>query len=321
VDDIFNTTLEVSGKLTTLGAILKPVAERTTLEEFKQLVYPKIEEAIYVRVTNILLYQKAKREASDKIDEILDKEVDKAWRGFILEHNGNEADALDALRQQDMTKAQFLEHTKRQILTEVQLAKYRPKESPIGHRELLAYYDKIKDEFFVKKASITFRLIDIRPSKLTPADPNADLYDQARQLARDLLERLKQGEDFGTLAKEYSHGHRHALNGLWRPVDPASLAPPYDILVTETKTLQAGDIAGPIETPDHIFIIRLEHKQEKGYELFEMVQDQIETRIREDRRQKALDELNKELSERADVGDIGVFINTCLEDIYRRSQP
>jgi parvulin-like peptidyl-prolyl isomerase len=153
------------------------------------------------------------------------------------------------------------------------------------------------------------------------ADPNVDLYDQARKLANDLWKHLKQGEDFGALAKQYSHGHMRSRNGLWRPIDPNSLAPSHEVLADATANLQAGDIAGPIETPDHIFIVRLEHKQEKGYELFEMVQDKIETRIMENRRQKALDELNKELSERAEVGDIGVFINTCLEDIYRRSQP
>jgi hypothetical protein len=177
----------------------------------------------------------------------------------------------------------------------------------------------MKDEFFARPAMIKFRLIDIQPANLEVSNPNKDRLELAKELAYKLLERIEAGEDFGELAKQYSHGHMRELGGLWKPVQPQSLAAPYDVLAAEAQKTEAGQIAGPIETSGHVFIMKLEEKQIEGYEPFENVQQKVEEKIIFDRRNKVFNKLYSILIEQAKFGKTGEFINFCLEKIYQMS--
>lgn len=76
--------------------------------------------------------------------------------------------------------------------------------------------------------------------------------------AERVMDRLEQGEDFGTLAKELSideESREHGGSiGTVEEDDPFW---PEDLLRTAAG-LDAGDIAGPLQTGDHYSIIRLE---------------------------------------------------------------
>ena len=84
----------------------------------------------------------------------------------------------------------------------------------------------MKDEFFASPAVIQFRLIDIQPVKLRVTDPNKNVQQLAVEQANMLLARIDAGEDFGQLAKQYSHGDWKTFGGLWRPVRPACFCSP-----------------------------------------------------------------------------------------------
>jgi len=177
----------------------------------------------------------------------------------------------------------------------------------------------MKDKFFAVPARLTFRLIDIEAAKLEVADPNQTPQQFAKDLANELVKRIQAGEDFGELAKQYSHGHRRLSGGLWRPVQPESLAKPYDALADEAEKIEPGQIAGPIETGGHIFIMKLEEKQQARFEPFEAVQKQVKARIILERRKAAVDELGAKLTEQAALAEKSKFIDFCLEKIYRMS--
>ena len=182
-------------------------------------------------------------------------------------------------------------------------------------------YNQMKEQYFAAPAKLEFRLIDIQPAELDVTDPNSDKLEQARTLANQLIERIQAGEDFGKLAKRYSHGHMRDFGGLWKPVQPESLAKPYDILAVEAQKLQPGQTAGPIETQGHIFIMRLEDKHSKSYEPFEKVQIELEQKIISDRRKKALEELDAELMQQVNLNEKDKFIDFCLDEIYQMYAP
>ena len=164
-----------------------------------------------------------------------------------------------------------------------------------------------------------FRLIDIQPAKLEVSNPDKDRWELARELAYRLLARIEAGEDFGELAKQYSHGYMREFGGLWKPVQPQSLASPYDVLAAVAKKTEAGRFAGPIEVPGHIFLMKLEEKQSEGYEPFENVQEKVEEKIIFDRQNKVFNRLYAILIEQAKFGETGEFINFCLGKIYQMS--
>jgi hypothetical protein len=97
------------------------------------------------------------------------------------------------------------------------------------------------------------------------------------------------------------------------------LAEPYDVLSREAGRIEPGEVTGPIEASGHIFIMKLEEKTAKTFELFEDVQKEVESTIHLERRRTALEKLNKKLVLQAVVGERDRFIDFCLEEIYRMS--
>ena len=159
-------------------------------------------------------------------------------------------------------------------------------------------------------------MIDIQPAKLV-ADAGKSRYEAARELAEEIINRHRSGEDFGELAKQYSHGHRASIGGVWQKLDPQSLVKPYDILAAEAARVRGGQIAGPIETDDHIFIMKVLEYKGKGVEPFEDVQNELKARIRFERQQKVIEELNAKLMEQASAEDTRRFVDYCVREIYR----
>ncbi len=91
-----------------------------------------------------------------------------------------------------------------------------------------------------------------------------DRREQALALAKDLYSQLEAGADFAELAKHHSHGFSANAGGLWKARDPKTLAQPYDILGQACAKLDPGQIAGPIEARGHVFVLKLEAKQQSG---------------------------------------------------------
>ena len=180
-------------------------------------------------------------------------------------------------------------------------------------------YERIKDKYFARASKIRFRLIDIQPGKFELQDPNDDPWQLANKMVYKLMGLIKSGEDFGELAKKYSHGDWRDFGGLWRAVQPSSLAEPYDILAAEAEKIKQGEVAGPIVTKQHIFIMKLEEKQIAGYEPFEDVQELVREKILLDRQNEATEKLYAEIRWQAKLSNTDKFVDFCLEKIYRIS--
>ena len=295
----------------------RPIAQKSSFEQFKKQARPELEQIIAARVSNILLYQQAKRDTGVDIEDALEKATEAEVRKFVAGFKGDYAKAEQALKQMGMDWRSFREYQKKMILSQDYIRRLLPEYRPITYSELVNCYNEMKEEFFAIPAMITFRLIDIQIPKLEVTDPNRSRLEQARALASELVERLQKGEDFGELAKQYSHGHTASFGGLWQPVQPQSLAKPYDILAAEADKMKPAQIAGPIEAGEHIFIMKLEEKRPKSFEPLENVQKEVEAKIIFDRREKAVDEFSSKLVQQAALNERDRFIDFCLEKIYQ----
>jgi parvulin-like peptidyl-prolyl isomerase len=317
--DIIESPVELSGTFVSPAEHFKDLAQTNNLQEFKKLAWPLMEEILMNKISEILLSQEARRQFENNIDEALEKAAEKEVRKFFMEFGGDEGKAEEKLKQMGMDRQKFKENRKNFILTQWYISSKLIDEKPVTHSELIKCYDQMKDQYFATPARLEFWLIDIQPAKLEVTDPNLDKLEQARILANQLIKRIEQGEDFGELAKQYSHGHTREAGGLWKPVQPESLAKPYDILAREAEKIEPGQIAGPIEVEGNIFIMKLVDKRPKIYEPFEKVQTELEQKIFIDRRQKALEKLDAELLQQVDLNEKDKFVDFCLEKIYQIS--
>jgi parvulin-like peptidyl-prolyl isomerase len=325
--DIIESPVELNGRYISPKEHLKSLAKTSTPQEFKKLAQPLIDEILMSKISEALLYQQAKRQFEKNIDEALEKAAEKEVRKFFMEFGGDEAKAGEKLKQMGMDRQKFKENRKRFILTQWYISSKLIDNKPITHTELMNCYKQMKEQYFFTPEKLEFWLIDIQPESLKLTEPNQtsaslaeiDKLEQARTLANQLIERIQTGEDFSELAKQYSNGHMREFGGLWKPVQPESLAEPYDSLAAEAEKIEPGQIAGPIETQGHIFIMKLEDKHSKSYEPFEKVQIELEQKIISDRRKKALEELDAELAQQIDMNEKDEFIYFCLDKIYQMS--
>jgi tetratricopeptide (TPR) repeat protein len=164
--------------------------------------------------------------------------------------------------------------------------------------ELLAYYEHVKAGRFIKSTKLHIRLIDIRSSKIKPsqikASENETPKEVALRIATQLCERANKGEDFGELAKTYSHGHRQADGGLWPPFTPGSLAPPFDVLQEYARNMEPGEVSQPIYKEGHVFILKLEQRVPKSVQLFDEVKDTLEEELRDIKRKRLEEAMNSQ---------------------------
>jgi len=319
-DEVIQSQAFLGGKITTPSDYFKPMAQAVSLELFKQRAKEPFEQVLVGNISNIVLYQYAKRQAGDRVEESLEQAAQSEYRRFVLGYGGNQAEADEALKERGLDRKRYMEGVKREILIQSYVTSKFPSDNrPITRRQLLDAYDEMKDQNFAKVARIRFRLIDIQPDKMGSADPNQG-QKRAEERAAQLLARVQSGEDFGALAKEYSNGPMKGFGGLWRPMQPTSLMAPYDVLGAKTEKMQQGEIAGPIIVEGHVFIMKLEEKQDAGYEPFEVVQEQVREYIIEKRRIKAREPLYARIRQQAKLGQTDEFIDFCLEKIYRTSR-
>ncbi len=315
-DEVIESPAELGGTYISPIEYFKPIAQASELDQFKERVGEYLTGILMGKISNMLLYQEIKREVGENVEVALDKQVEKATREFVMDYGGDQIRADEALQEKGMDWKSFGEQQKKTMLIQWYVSKKMPNNRPVTYSELMECYNQMKDESFAIPAAIQFRLIEIQPGRLKLWEIG-ERSELAKLLANRLLIRIQSGEDFSELAKQYSHGPFREFGGLWKPVRPDSLAAPYDMLAAEAEKTEPGQIAGLIETSEHIFIMKLEAKQSAAYEPFEDVQERVRDKIVFDRQNEVLSQVNAELLQQAELSNTDEFVDFCLDKIYQ----
>jgi hypothetical protein len=313
---VVGETITADQIVTPLVEKVKPVAQQSSYEQFQAQLGPQLEMLLTNEVANILLYQKAKKKLGAQADAAIEKAVDAEVQKYIANYNGDYAKAEEQLRSMGMDWQSFREYQQKFIISQSYISTMLPKIKPVTYRELREAYDQLKEEQFTTPASIQFRLIDIQPNKIELNDPNEDRMIATQNLVDDIYTRLQNGEEFGQLAEKFSHGHRAIFGGLWQPVNPDSIAQPYDVLANHASQIEIGQLAEPISTNEHIFIMKLEQKTEYNVQSFEDVQQEIESRLKLAQQRQALDKMSREIAKEVAIPNKERFLNFCLQKLY-----
>lgn len=141
--------------------------------------------------------------------------------------------------------------------------------------EMRRYYNEHINEFH-EPAKITWREIRV------PIDPTDKPGAEAE--SQKILKELQQHSDFATLATRSSKGATAEQGGLWETSpDGFAVKEVNDAL----RQMKPGQMAGPIETSESIFFVKLETRREAGPARFDEVQTQIQEKIRNEKLGKA----------------------------------
>ena len=151
----------------------------------------------------------------------------------------------------------------------------------VADSELRAFYEKNKNDL-IRPAQVKARHIVVK----------------TRDEAQSIIKRLRGGADFAAVAAEESlEAATRAKGGDLGWVPRGVMTKPFEDAIF---ALAAGQISGPIETPYGVHVVKIEEIQQPAIPAFELVRDDIRTRIVQQRREQ----LKQQLATK-----IGVTIN------------
>lgn len=175
--------------------------------------------------------------------------LDKAVAGVAARNNISVDQLRQALSEQGISFDEYRDQLRREILL-----------SRLRNREILSHIrisDAEIDAYLAQQTggsggreSVELRHILVA----VPENADAEQRKAAEQKAEQLLDRLKQGEDFATVAQEDSDGRRAQLGGDlgWMPIDQVP-----SLFAEAARTLQKGQVAGPLQSGSGYHIVQL----------------------------------------------------------------
>lgn len=260
----------VNNEIVTQGEIDR--AMLPVYEQYKSIysgdeLFKKLEEARQRIVEQIIEDRLIFSEAKKMNIEVDEKAVDAKVKA-TKSHFENEEQFEAALEQQGASLKSLRERYKEQIMIRKLMDQKIGSKIIISPVEIKTYYDNHKDEF-VQPEQVKLRNILIRPSEEKSPE-------EAAELARAILQRIKEGSDFAGLAAKYSDGPQASEGGLMGYVKKGDLLPEIEAAVFKLNQNETSDI---IQTSLGYYIFFVEEKREKCLMELSEVRQEVEEAI------------------------------------------
>ncbi len=136
----------------------------------------------------------------------------------------------------------------------------------VAHEEVLKYYDEHKQEF-VRPEQVVVREIFVSTQGKTDQEKPA-----LQKKADDLLLRVKNGEDFGELAKRFSDGSTAKQGGDLGTFEKGQLAANIEQLVFKLNRAQMTDV---LPTQTGFLILQVQEHYASGQQPEDKVENEI----------------------------------------------
>jgi len=348
-------TISVAGETITTDDIvssgrlldyLRPMASGREYADFRKQSYDTLSYMVSEQIKDILLCYIARKNAPSNIDENLDKAVEKEVNRYAATFESN-YEALKAIKKAGFDGwDSFRDYKRKMFLKQSYLSTKIKTDETISRNELLQRYGELKilQDAYFDRGSITqqpemsriltalkaqykkvdeetyFRLIEIRPAQLDESQINASndetSHQAAMRIAKDLRSRIDAGEDFAQIAAGFHGPYKDDKDP--DHYTPGGLMPPYDILEDQARKVKSGEIIGPVDAKDRIFIMKIESRQAAGVVGFVKIQNLLELQIRLERQLGQYEEVYRDLAVAADVTDKERFIEACINTAFTR---
>lgn len=194
-----------------------------------------------------ILVQEAKRVvlADPEKAEAIEKNLDAFVKGAV-EEVGSVYKFYELAHKQGINPLKKRAELKEDLLIEEIMRDNVYRKIIVTPKGIRRYYQEHTDEFS-REGSLSFRHILLMFSKYKTKE-------DAKSVAEDIVNRLKNGEEFGDLAKEYSRGPHSDEGGLWESDEVRDFRKD---LIAKISNLKEGEISPIIDSSlgHHIFKI------------------------------------------------------------------
>ncbi len=279
----------VNEELITLYELNRKIQEMTglspdELKERDRKAYIQTRKQVLELLINEKLAQEKIKQLGIKVSpEEVDAAIEKVKQDNQLTHE----DLLATLKSQGLTYEKYRESIKKE-LERLKLINYEVKSKIIiREEEVRNFYQENLDRFKVKDK--------VRLAMIFIPFEGRD-KERARKKVQEILERLKKGEDFASLARQFSKGPNAQKGGdlglfKWEELDPA--------IRKLVEKLPEGEITPPIVRPGGIKLIKVVRRYDSGVRPFDEVKDAIYAELYRQEVNRRYEAWLKELREKA----------------------
>ena len=202
---------------------------------------------------------------------------------------------MDAVRSSFPTKAEYRNWLERKGMTEDELeARFRKNlvvraaveqfingPAQVTEKELMQYYTENREQF-IRPETVRLRMF----------------YSKNEQKARDALNQMRAGEDFGMLAARLSEDNYRIKGGDIGYVHRGRIYPELEEVAFSMKV---GEISGLIKAEGAWFILKVEDRQAERHIPFEEAKDQLHSQLGTSRRDALLQQWLSDLRSTAKI--------------------
>jgi peptidyl-prolyl cis-trans isomerase SurA len=266
--------------------------ERTLREQYTgQELIDKIKEARLGALNDLVDRQLIVQEFKKKEYTMPEYVVDDQIQNIIKDDFAGDRQAfLRTLNAQGYTMNRFREMQRDKVIVGAMRQNNVKGNFVATPQEIQAYYEANKQEF-VTPEQLKLRMIVLN------ADPlDANSGDSTKKMAEEIRDKVKGGADFATMAKTYSMDGTAESGGDWGLIDRKTL---NQQLTDVAFALSPGQTSQVVQIGDSFYILYCESKKEAGAIPLPEVQDGIEKKLEQVRRQKATQRWIDSLREKA----------------------
>lgn len=189
----------------------------------------------------------------------------------------------DAFRRPRQVRAAYIDFREAEVAQDVQ----------ITEDEIRARYEAVRDQRYTRPASrdVSHILIEL------PEDASQQRVDEARALLRGLSERIRNGESFEALAREYSDDPGSARQG--GSLGSIRRGDMVGAFEEAAFALDEGELSEPVRTPFGLHLIRVSEIEPKRVQPLAEVREEIRAELAADGAEERFLEQASNLADRA----------------------
>ena len=212
-----------------------------------------------------ILVQEAKKVvlADPEKAEAIEKNLDAFVKGAV-EEVGSLYKFYELAHKQGINPLKKRAELKEDLLVEEIMRDNVYRKIVVTPKGIKRYYQEHTDEF-TREGSLSFRHILLMFSRY-------ETKEDAKSAAEDILNKLKSGEEFGDLAKEYSRGPHSDEGGLWETDEVKDFRKD---LVAKISNLKEGEISPIIDSSFGHHIFKIEEVIPSQTLTFQQAQNEI----------------------------------------------
>ena len=235
-----------------------------------------------------LLYQESQKQGVTVQEAAINEQVSKLKDRF-----SSEAEFNRALSEANLSEAAIKSEFKRGMAIQQFIDKQFVQKVTVPEKESKAYYDSHPD-VFKQPEQVRARHILIK------VDPGADESQkvEAREKLKLVQEKLQKGEDFATLAKEFSEGPSSAKGGDLGYFGRGQMVKPFEEVAF---TVKPGEVSDIVETKYGYHLIKVIDKKPETTIAYEDVKEKLEHHLKQEKVQREVSLYVEKLKEEAQV--------------------